>query len=337
MSLNKQKYIFVFSGLAGLLSCFMVSAMTYSLKNNEDTVIGGIEFTTARYEDTLLDIARRNGLGYEDIKLANPGIDTWLPGEGTEIVLPKHFILPHARRRGIVLNIPEMRLYYYPKEEGDSVISYPLGVGREGWSTPYKNTRIIQKNKNPHWYPPKSIREEHEANGDPLPKIVKPGPDNPLGDYALRLDLPGYLLHGTNKPFGIGMRVSHGCIRLYPEDIESLFAEVKLKTPVSIINQPYKVGQSGNNIYLEAHPFLEEDTELFEGNLTSVVKMIVSMTQERDYHIDWELAKSLIQERRGVPVKIGYFKVEQSPVEQTEQREQLELRLETDIPSAKPE
>jgi len=283
------------------------AARAYFLDAEAGSVVGEFGSVIARHEDTLLDIARENDLGYEDIKLANPGLDTWLPGAGTEVFLPTRFILPNGHRRGIVLNIPEMRLYYFVAGDPAKVITYPLGIGREGWSTPYAKTHIIQKHKNPYWYPPQSIRDEHEAAGDPLPKIVQPGPDNPLGDYALRLGLPSYLIHGTNKPFGIGMRVSHGCIRLYPEDIAALFAWVKVNTPVAIINQPYKVGQSGNDIYLEAHPFLAEDTKQFKDNLTSVVDMLARLTAGKAHAIDWELAKNIIHKRQGIPIKIGYL------------------------------
>ncbi len=284
------------------------AAATYTLANKTDSVIGELGSVTARQEDTLLDIARRNGLGYAEIKLANSGVDTWLPGAGTEIVLPTRFILPDAPRRGIVLNIPEMRLYYFIHRNETQVITYPLGIGREGWATPYTRTRITQKIKNPSWYPPRSIREEHAAAGDPLPRVVRPGPNNPLGAYALRLGLPSYLIHGTNKPFGIGMRVSHGCIRLYPEDIATLFALVKRKTPVAIINQPYKIGREGNKFYLEAHPFLEEDAQEFADNLSSVVKGLVRLTKEQGYEIDWELARRIIRKQQGIPIEIGYIK-----------------------------
>ena len=209
-----------------------VQANRYELSDTGDSLIGEVDFTEASAKDTLLDIARRHGFGYQDMKLINPDVDMWLPGEGQKVVLPSQFILPVAPREGLILNIPEMRLYYYPaKEKGKprEVITYPLGVGREGWSTPYISTKIIEKKANPNWYPPESIRQEHEEAGDPLPKIVKAGPDNPLGAYAMRLGLPEYLIHGTNRPFGVGMRVSHGCIRLYPEDIEALFSLVKLK------------------------------------------------------------------------------------------------------------
>lgn len=291
-------------------------ALRYVLDDSGDTLIGEIVVTEAQERDTLLDIARLHGFGYQDMKLVNPALDTWLPGAGQAVILPSQFILPAARQEGIVLNIPEMRLYYYPPSEKGrprEVLTYPLGIGREGWATPYIATRIIEKKVKPNWYPPESIRREHEAAGDPLPKIVRPGPDNPLGDYAMRLGRPEYLIHGTNKPYGIGMRVSHGCIRLYPEDIEALFSEVTLKTPVNIINQPYKIGVKDGVIYLEAHPFLQEDSEQYQNNLTSVVGLLINMAGGRDYEMDWDKAHKAINQPTGLPVAIGMFLPEVTP------------------------
>ena len=287
------------------------ATVSFILENPGDSLMGAVDNIHAEHEDTLPDIARANGLGFQEIKLANPGVDTWLPGEGTEIVLPNLYVLPGTPHEGIVLNIPEMRLYYFPPQETNQlseVITHPVGVGRQGWSTPYMNTRIIQKKTRPSWYPPESIRKEHAEQGDPLPKRVPPGPKNPLGNYMMRLGMPEYIIHGTNKPFGIGMRVSHGCIRLYPEDIKSLYQQVSLRTPVRIVNQPYKVGKYNGRIYLEAHPYLEEDTELFEGNLTSVVEMLIKVTGKGGYQVDWGLAKSVIAESNGIPVEIGRIK-----------------------------
>ena len=284
------------------------ATVSYTLKNPGDSMVGVMETVQARHEDTLPDIARANGLGFREIKLANPGVDTWLPGQGTEIMLPTRYVLPGAPKVGIVLNIPEMRLYYYPPQDtgqASEVITHPIGVGRQGWATPYLDTRIIQKKTRPSWYPPESIRKEHAEMGDPLPKRVPPGPKNPLGNYMMRLGMPEYIIHGTNKPFGIGMRVSHGCIRLYPENIKSLYQQVTLNTPVRIVNQPYKVGRLEDKIYLEAHPYLEEDTEQFEGNLTSVVEMLIDITGERGYQVDWDLVKTVITESNGIPVEIG--------------------------------
>ena len=279
-------------------------------ESNRNTVIGSTEIIYADERDTLLDIARNHGVGYQDMKLANVNVDTWLPDDGQEVVLPSQFILPVASMDGIVLNVPEMRLYYYPpKEKGklQEVFTYPLGVGREGWSTPYIKTIIVEKKVNPNWYPPKSILKEHEEAGDPLPKIVKPGPENPLGNYAMRLGRRDYLIHGTNKPNGIGMRISHGCIRLYPEDIKELFSKVSLKTPVNIINQPYKIGVKNDVIYLEVHPFLDEDKEKYENNLTSVIALIIKISNNRKYQIDMRTAYEAIKNPTGLPIAVGIY------------------------------
>ena len=305
-----------------------VYATRYVVSDTGNTLVGEIKNVKADERDTLLDIARRHGFGYQDMKLVNPEIDTWLPGEGQEVTLPSQFILPGAPMRGIVLNIPEMRLYYYPPKQigkPQEVITYPLGVGREGWNTPYIKTNIIEKKTSPNWYPPESIRKEHEEAGDPLPKIVKAGPDNPLGDYALRLGNPDYLIHGTNNPYGIGMRISHGCIRLYPEDIKALFSVVSLKTPVNIINQPYKIGVKDNIIYLEAHPYLDEDIEKYENNLTSVVALIIKISKNQEYELDWSVAYEAINKPSGLPIAIGMYlpKVKQAKVVQAKVEEKL--------------
>ena len=295
--------------------CFSIPTKAYAVRyliegTIDNTVIGEIKTVTADERDTLLDIARSHGFGYQDMKLINTEVDTWLPVDGQEVILPSKFILPVAPMKGIVLNVPEMRLYYYPpkgKNDLQEVHTYPLGVGREGWNTPYIKTMIVEKKIKPSWHPPKSIRKEHEGAGDPLPKIVKPGPDNPLGSYAMRLGRRDYLIHGTNKPYGIGMRISHGCIRLYPEDIEELFSKVPLETPVNIINQPYKIGVKDNVIYLEAHPFLDEDKEIYENNLTSIISMIIKISKEREYQIDMSTAYEAIQNPNGLPVPVGMF------------------------------
>lgn len=317
-----------------ILACSLLAtyahATSYQLKDSTDSIIGKLDSTVVGREHTLLDIAREYGFGYQDLKLLNPEIDTWMPKDGEVVQLPSRFILPNVPREGVVLNIPEMRLYYFPphkKGEPVEVYTYPLGVGREGWDTPYKKTRIVGKKKHPDWRPPKSILKEHEDAGDPLPKVVKAGPDNPLGDYALRLGLPAYLIHGTNKPWGIGMRVSHGCIRLYPEDIAELFQKVKVGTPVNIINKPYKIGGADGVLYLEAHPPLSAVTRDEYGdvvetkdeygnsinmasdyahvNFTQVVEMIVASTDEDEYLIDWGMAKLVSSEAKGIPVAIG--------------------------------
>lgn len=242
-----------------MLACDPARAEIYELPPEGFDVIGAVSTIVARHEDTLVDVARRHGLGYEDIVRANPEVNPWLPGAGTEIVLPTRYVLPPGPREGVILNLAEYRMYYYPKpDEGQTpvVMTYPISIGRMDWETPIGRTRIISKVRDPAWYPPKSVREEHAAEGRPLPNIVPPGPDNPLGRFAMRLDIPGYLIHGTNRPAGVGMRVTHGCIRMFPEDIEHLFEKIDVRTPVRIINEPVKIGWFGDELVMEVHPVL---------------------------------------------------------------------------------
>ena len=325
-------------GMAAVLSLAAVPvfAITLSLESVQDSVVGRLETALPEKGDTLLDVGRRNGMGYYDMKHVNPTIDTWLPALDAEIIIPKSFVLPDSPKEGIVLNIPEMRLYYYPRAKGGiaaEVLTFPIGIGREGWNTPYMTTRIASKQANPSWHPPESIRKEHAAEGDPLPKRVPPGPDNPLGAFAMRLGNPQYLLHGTNKPWGVGMRVSHGCIRMYPEDIEFMFRQVPVGTPVRIVNQPYKVGRRGDRIYIEAHPALDEDQDHYDDNLTSVVRRIVAMTEEQSYQVDWELARQVIRDGRGVPIEVGRFLVKSADADtRTAGNDRaLDLRMETRV------
>lgn len=218
-------------------------------------VVGRLYFTHVQGEETLRDIARAYDLGYDEITTANPGVDPWTPVTGERVLLPLAHVLPGAPREGIVINLAARRLFYYPPAaEGETqrVITHPIGIGREGWSTPLGHTKVAQKHVRPPWTVPASIRRDRAAKGDPLPAVVPPGPDNPLGSYALRLGWSSILIHGTNKPAGIGMQVSHGCIQLYPEDIETLFAGVAVGTPVTVVDQPYPVAADPEGILLEA-------------------------------------------------------------------------------------
>ncbi len=272
----------------------------------EGDLVGAPQTATVRTDDTLSDIARRHQLGYDEIVHANPDVDPWLPGEGRRVALPTERILPAAERRGIVLNVPEMRLYYFPPPRGGGapeVRTHPVSIGDVDWNTPLGLTHVAAKTEKPTWFPPASIRAEHAADGDELPAAVPPGPDNPLGDYAMRLGIPGYLIHGTNKPYGIGMRVTHGCVRLYPEDIETLFREVPVGTAVRIVNQPYKAGWRDGVLYLEGHPPLAgRKTE--SNNFTPMVRAVTAALGDRPVDVDWEEAMRVAQEARGVPVAI---------------------------------
>ena len=315
-------------------------AEVYELPPEGNDVIGAVSSTVARADDTLLDIARRHGLGYEDIVRANPGVDIWLPGEGTTVVLPNRFVLPPGPRRGVVLNLAEYRMYYFPEPKAGEpalVMTYPLSIGRMDWQTPLGLTRVISKVSNPSWYPPDSVRKEHEDEGRPLPRIVPPGPDNPLGRHAMRLDLPGgaYLIHGTNRPAGVGMQVTHGCIRMFPEDIGFLFEQVRVDTRVRIINEPVKVGWDGEQLVMEVHRTLDEapvavdetvdglvvaspvdavqvatektaDIEPpIRGQLTSLTVQFVAATNTKPGELDWDFAEQLLERADGIPARVG--------------------------------
>lgn len=227
-----------------------------------DDVVGTVQVTKARAEDTLSDIARRFNVGYEEIVDANPGVDPWVPGAGTDIVIPTEFVLPDADRQGIVINLAAMRLFYFPKAkpgEPQQVITHPIGIGRVGWRTPEGTTRVVSKTAAPAWIPTAAIRKEHAADGDPLPKVVPPGPDNPMGTHVLRLGWPEYAIHGTDKPPSIGLRGTHGCLRLYPEDIVGMYDAVPVGTPVTVVNQPILVGWRGGTLVMQTYPTLEDD------------------------------------------------------------------------------
>jgi L,D-transpeptidase ErfK/SrfK len=296
--------------LLALLLCPTAHAATFEMPLPEFDIIGAIHMVEARHEDTLLDIARRYDIGQEQIVRANPDVDRWLPGEGTAVIIPTRYILPAAPREGMILNIPEMRIYYYPKTQpGETPVvqTYPVGIGRQDWGTPLGLTKIVGKKKNPTWTPPASIRKEHEEAGDPLPRVVPAGPNNPLGQYAMRLGIGGgsYLIHGTNKAFGVGMRASHGCIRLMPEDIEYLFPQVAMGTPVRIVSEPAKVGWFGGKLYLEIHEPLEEDQIGRAALHETALRLVDSVAKNRYIELDEEAIERAIREATGMPVAIS--------------------------------
>jgi L,D-transpeptidase ErfK/SrfK len=234
----------------------------FLLESDQQRVVGRVQVLQTKYEDTFVDIARTYNLGYDELVQANPGVDPWLPGEGTEIVLPTLFILPDAPRQGIVINVAAKRLFYYPEPDesgAQAVETYPIGVGKVGTATPFGETTVTAKGKDPVWHVPGSIRREYAAAGNPLPARVQPGPDNPLGKFVLILGMPSYLIHGTNKPSGVGMRVSHGCVRLFPENIEHLYGLAGVGTIVSIVNQPLLFAWHAEQLFVEAHPPLADD------------------------------------------------------------------------------
>ena len=287
----------------------LLNAAQYELPLPGNDLVGEDYTVPVRHGETLLDIAREAGVGQDEVLIANPDVDRWLPATGTRVLIPARHILPEAPRDGLVLNLPEMRLYYYPPSKSGQtpvIYTYPVSVGRMGWKTPLGKTRVIAKQKDPTWYPPQSVRDEARAGDhEPVPEAVPPGPDNPLGKYALRLALPGYLIHGTNKPWGVGMRVTHGCIRLLPEHIEQLFARVPVGTAVYLVNQPVKLGWYGDTLYLEVHPPLEEDQDARSGLLRYTLDKVYAVLTEHPVTLDGSAVRQAVEQARGTPVPIS--------------------------------
>lgn len=267
-------------------------------------MVGTIAAVNTRENDTLSDIARHFGLGYNDISIANPTIAPWTPEPGSRVLLPSQFILPAAPHKGIILNLANMRLFYYPKQQPDKVFTYPVGIGRQGWNTPMGLTSIVAKKANPTWVVPESIHQEHAQKGDSLPKVVASGPNNPLGLYAMRLGFPRYLIHGTNKPYGIGMQISHGCVQLYPEDIEVLFKKASIGMPVRIIHQPYLTAWHEDMLYLEANEPLSKWTQDKSRLKKQLLKQLHQISAKKDVSIDWEKVDRIIQRSDGIPTPI---------------------------------
>jgi L,D-transpeptidase ErfK/SrfK len=276
-------------------------------------IVGVVQKTNATKEDTLTDIARRFNIGYEEIVRANPDVDPWLPGEGKEIVIPTQYILPNAPREGIVINAAAMRLFYYPKVkkgEPQFVHTYPIGIGKVGWNTPEGATKIVRRQKDPIWRPTPSIIKEHlRERGEKLDAVVKAGPDNPLGRHAMYLGWPTYLIHGTNKPAGVGLRSSHGCIRLYPEDIATLFDLAPNGTSVQVVNQPYVFGWHDGALHIQAFDVLEDDKRDWKKAQAkllnkSIAERIRKELEARKEKIDWAAVAKLSEEPRGIPVSV---------------------------------
>jgi L,D-transpeptidase ErfK/SrfK len=264
----------------------------------------GVDTRNTRHEDTLLDLAVEHDLGFIELAMANPGVDPWLPGEGTAIVLPKMHLPPDAPHRGIVLNLPEQRLYHY--EKGRLLRSYPVGIGRDGHATPTGSTTIVRKQANPTWYPTASARQDDPT----LPAAVPPGPDNPLGNRAMYLGWSNYLIHGTNKEFGIGRRASRGCIRMYSDDAAALYDRVSNGTPVTVVNQPIKIGWLDKELYIEASPTIsqvrqwEENGKFDPAAAGDVRRLVLHNAGAEAGRIDWAAVDRAVHKRRGIVTRI---------------------------------
>jgi L,D-transpeptidase ErfK/SrfK len=276
-----------------------------------DDVIGAVEHYTVKEQDNLYEVARRHDIGIVELLSANPGVDVWQPAPGTRLTITSMHVLPPAPHDGIVINLSELRLFYYTAN--GEVMTFPIGIGREGWETPTGKTSIASKRRNPTWTPPDSIREE---NPD-LPEFVPIGPDNPLGAYAMNTGWSNYVIHGTNRPYGVGKRSSHGCIRLYPEDIETLFHAVSVGTPVTVIDTPYKLGWRGDDLFLEVTPTQDQADviaaykEPVPISIPEIYDSIRQMTEE-NVAVRWYEVEEAIARRSGIPMIIGK-RVEDTP------------------------
>lgn len=289
--------------LAATLVAFAapVHAQTY----NKDYV-GKMEFYRANYEDTLVHLARKHGLGFVEMRAANPTLDPWIPGEGARVVIPTQSLLPDAPRSGIVLNLAEMKLYLFEKP-GQAPIVYSISPGREGLNTPVGETTVTAKRENPTWTPTERMRKE-----DPTLKATyPPGPDNPLGTHALYLGWPQMRIHGTNKPYAIGRLASSGCIRMYPEAIRDIYQRVPVGTKITSVDQPVKVGWIEDKMYVEVSPTQQQSTQVdsmadwksYEITAEDM-RRITSKAGPAADRIDWEAVRKAVKEHRGYPVAV---------------------------------
>jgi L,D-transpeptidase ErfK/SrfK len=280
-----------------------IASHEFPLSHDQD-IVGTLASVDSRENDTLSDIARHYGLGYNDITLANAALDPWTPPRSQPVLLPLRFVIPDAPRKGIVLNLANMRMFYYPKTQPNTLLTYPVGIGRQGWSTPLGLTQIAAKKANPDWTVPESIHREHKELGDPLPSVIHAGPDNPLGAYAMPLGFNGYLIHGTNKPYGIGMQISHGCVQLYPEDIETLFNQVEVGTPVRIVHQPYLAAWDRDMLYLEAHKPLDKWAKQEKQLRKDVRNNLKKIAAEKNATVDWDKVDRILLRVDGIPTPV---------------------------------
>lgn len=310
-----------FVALLHILFASPISSECLALPQVPDSVVGEISYVRVKPGESLLDIARQFGIGYDQILRANPKLNRWIPDVGALVTIPHLYILPGSTRRGIVLNIAELRLYFYPphrQKESAVVITYPVSIGRMDWRTPLGQTSVVEKIRDPSWRPPPSIRLEHAIEGEILPDIIAGGAeDNPLGLFALRLGFRSHLIHGVDerKAYGIGMRVTHGCVRMYPEDIEALFSMVSVGTPVLIIDEPVKLGQLGDKLFIEVHQPLDgEDDEAPISSRVSPAKVLEQITQrlyrlgmgrtESSVQLDEEQIAEITNRGDGIPTEI---------------------------------
>lgn len=289
--------------VSSLLLSTQALATAYSVPAANESIIGTTQKGFVRSGDTPAEIAKAYDIGFNEIQSANPNIDmNHRFSSGREVIIPTEHLLPELPRKGIVINLPEMRMYYYT---GNEVLTYPIGIGKTGKTIPIKSAAVTYKKTNPFWYPPDDIREFNLAQGVVLPKVLPPGPDNPLGTYAIYMTLPTFLIHSTIFPESVGRRASFGCIRMYENDIESFFPIIKRGVPIEIINSPVKLGWQNKSLFMEAHEPLEESREDFDSTLPGMVHKIVQRTQNEPILIDWQRVSFIAKNRDGMPHEVG--------------------------------
>ena len=300
MHINKVIVFFFLFALNNLHSS------TFFLYESSNQVYGETLEIEAMYEDTLVDLARTYNLGFNQIIQANPTVDKWLPGEGTLVKIPSAYILPNNYLNdGITINLSEFRGYLI---QNSKLITFPVGIGRMDWKTPLGLSEIDLKLENPAWYPPKTVRDEYKLEGLILDAIVPPGPNNPLGKLAMRINIPGgYFIHGTNRPDGVGMEISHGCIRLFPEDIKEVFKMSSIGTRVLVVDEPIKLAKSGNKIFLQFHHSKYDSivNEHYSYLETKVINYVTSNNIDID-SINWIKVKKVFEEKSGLIDQISY-------------------------------
>lgn len=292
--------------LASLIFLFFTleaQALVFPLPPKGQDIVGEVQYVLSEPGETLEMIGQKHDIGYYEIIEANSDLPLTRLPEGTRVRLPTQFILPKVSREGMVLNLAELRLYFFDNAAG-KVYTFPIGIGQEGWNTPITKTYVLEKYKDKSWIAPESIRQARAKMGIDVPKVIPPGPENPLGKYSLRLGIQTYLIHGTNDPSGVGKRSSSGCIRMYAPDIERLYNLSNKGTPVNIINEPYKLGWQGNTLYMQAYLPLLEDRQKWGGDLTPVVEVLMPL-ENNGVKINWQYAYGVAAETEGVPQAIG--------------------------------
>jgi L,D-transpeptidase ErfK/SrfK len=283
----------------------LLAANVYDFDNSIQS-FGHNQSLRAVYEDTLVDLARQYNLGFNEIIRANPNVDKWLPGEGTIIKIPTQHIIPKGfSKKGITINLSEFRGYLI---KDNQLITFPVGLGRMDWKTPLGISTIDLKLEKPAWYPPQSVRDEYKNQGKFLPAEVLPGPDNPLGELAMRISIPGgYFIHGTNRPDGVGMEISHGCIRLFPEDIDYIFQLTDIGTEVILLDQPIKTARIQNDIYLQVHPSYSKEHDYSLEKIRIQIELLIN-NQDGLIQINWDSVENLLKAQNGLATKVTVSK-----------------------------